>query len=40
MFADIENEFDIEIEYEAMTERNLMILGELEKYIAEIMEHK
>lgn len=40
LFTEIEIEFDIEIEYEAMTERDLMILGELEKYIVEKMENK
>jgi acyl carrier protein len=35
LFNDIESEFNIEFDYEMMTKRNLMLFGELKKYITE-----
>lgn len=37
LFTDIETVFDMEFDYEAMSEKNLLIYGELKKYIVENM---
>lgn len=35
LFSDIEDNFNFEFDYEQMTERNLLIYGELKRYIIE-----